>query len=245
MKSILFVITFYVIIMGDTYSQELKDPTVTEIWEPVVRKIDPGKQYGDVPSDALVLFNGKNLDVWESVKGGKALWDISQGAMLVKPGTGDIRTKQSFGSAQLHIEWKSPSEIKGEGQGRGNSGIFLQERYEVQVLDSYESKTYSNGQAGSIYKQYPPLVNATKSPGEWQTYDIIFKAPVFNERGEVTHPATVTVLHNGVLIQNNVTLWGGTEYRGLPTYRAHGKAPIILQDHGDLVEYKNIWIREL
>lgn len=225
--------------------EEGRDPKTTEVWEPAVQKITPGPTAGAPPSDAIVLFDGKNLDKWESANGGPAAWTVSDGVMTVVGGKGDIRTKESFGNFQLHIEWRSPSEVSGEGQGRGNSGVFLQERYEVQVLDSYESRTYANGQASSIYKQSPPLVNATRAPGQWQTYDIIYTAPVFNERGELTHPARVTVLHNGVVTQNNTVIWGGTEYIGLPTYKAHGKAPLRLQDHGNPVSYRNIWIREM
>ncbi|HVF96407.1 MAG TPA: DUF1080 domain-containing protein, partial [Flavisolibacter sp.] len=151
-----------------------------------------------------------------------------------------------FGDCQLHIEWRSPAEVKGEGQGRGNSGIFLMGRYELQVLDSYNSKTYSNGQAGSIYKQHMPLVNATRPPGEWQTYDVVFTAPRFSEDSLLKSPARITVLHNGVLVQNNTQLWGGTQYIGLASYQKHGdKEPIVLQDHGNPVSFRNIWIRPL
>lgn len=225
--------------------EEGKDPKTTEIWDPAVKKITPGSAYGVPPSDAIVLFDGKSLDKWESANGGAAAWNVADGAMMVVRGKGDIRTKELFGNFQLHIEWRSPSEVIGEGQGRGNSGVFLQERYEVQVLDSHESRTYANGQASSIYKQTPPLVNATKGPGEWQTYDIIYTAPVFNDREEVVHPAKVTVLHNGVVTQNGTNIWGGTEYIGLPTYKAHGKGPLRLQDHGNPVSFRNIWIREM
>jgi hypothetical protein len=166
--------------------------------------------------------------------------------MTVVARAGNIKTKQKFGDCQLHIEWRSPTEIKGEGQGRGNSGIFLMEKYELQVLDSYESKTYVNGQAGSIYKQLPPLVNATRAPGEWQTYDVIFTAPRFYENGQVKSQATITVFHNGVLVQNNSTIWGSTQYIGIANYEKHDdKASIVLQDHGNPVSYRNIWIRGL
>jgi hypothetical protein len=166
--------------------------------------------------------------------------------MTVKPGSGGIKTKQGFGSCQLHIEWRAPEVVKGEGQGRGNSGIFLMEQYELQVLDMYNNKTYSNGQAGSIYKQASPLVNASRKPGEWQTYDILFTAPEFYEDGRVQSAARITVLHNGVLIQNNTTIWGRTQYIGIAKYEKHPSAlPIMLQDHGDLVSFRNIWIRPL
>jgi hypothetical protein len=222
-------------------------PEATEFWEPVPRKITAGNEYHLPPSDAIVLFDGKNLNHFESIKSGKTPeWTIENGYFTVKPGSGDIRTKESFGDVQLHIEWASPKVVKGEGQGRGNSGVFLMSTYEVQVLDSYESRTYSNGQAASLYKQYPPLVNATRAPGEWNAYDIIFIAPRFNADGMMVSPAKVTVFHNGVLVQNHVELRGPTEYIGIPNYRAHADAlPIVLQDHGDLVSFRNIWLRKL
>jgi hypothetical protein len=221
------------------------DPKVTEIYQPKAPKITPGATSGDAPSDALVLFDGKSVSEWVGNDGNAPKWEVKEGAITVVRGTGDIKTKRTFGDMQLHIEWRSPTTIVGEGQGRGNSGVFLQELYEVQVLDSYESTTYSNGQAGSLYKQHVPLVNATRKPGEWQTYDIIFTAPRFSENGRVVHPGYVTVLHNGVLIQNHVPLWGPTEYKGLPVYMSHGKGAIRLQDHGNPVSYRNIWVREL
>lgn len=221
------------------------DPKVSEIYEPKAPKITPGAAVGEAPSDAVIIFNGKDLGEWSSLDGSPAKWEVKDGAMTVVKGTGDVKTKRTFGDVQLHIEWRAPSEIVGEGQGRGNSGIFLQERYELQVLDSYESQTYSNGQAGSIYKQHVPLVNATRKPGEWQTYDVIYTAPRFSENGRFVSPAYITVLHNGVLIQNHSAIWGPTEYKGLPVYMNHGKASIKLQDHGNPVSYRNIWIREL
>jgi Domain of Unknown Function (DUF1080) len=228
--------------------QRQGDPKLTEVWEPVPAKVTAGKTPQEPPSDAIVLFNGKNTDAWKQVNNGEACkWEISEmDALTVKPGTGNIQTKQGFGDCQLHIEWRSPAVVKGEGQMRGNSGIFLMGRYELQVLDNFTNKTYSNGQAGSLYKQSIPLVNACKGPGEWQTYDIIFTAPRFNENGTVKDVARITVLHNGVLVQNNTALWGPTEYIGIPQYAKHGdKEPIMLQDHGDLVSFRNIWIRNL
>lgn len=221
------------------------DPKVTEVWDLKPVKISPAKKIGDPPSDAIVLFDGKDLSKWTTAQNSEAKWDIKDDAMIVTKGKGDIKTKQTFGDMQLHIEWRTPDEVVGEGQGRGNSGIFLQERYELQVLDSYESVTYSNGQAGSIYKQSIPLVNACLKPGEWQTYDVIYMAPRFSENGRVIIPAYVTVLQNGVLVQNHTQIQGGTEFKGLPVYRAHGKASIQLQDHGNPVSYRNIWVREL
>ncbi|MCG8309512.1 MAG: DUF1080 domain-containing protein [Cytophagales bacterium] len=220
------------------------EPKLTEVWEPVPAKVTPGENNA-APSDAIILFDGKDLNEWVNSKGGPAEWIVEEDAMTVKPKTGAIKSKLKFSDFQLHIEWRAPSEIVGEGQGRGNSGIFMMEKYELQVLDSYESKTYSNGQAGSIYKQSIPLVNACKGPGEWQTYDVIFMAPEFTEQGTLKSPARITVLHNGILIQNNFELKGPTEYNRLPKYEAHGKGSITLQDHGNPVSYRNIWIREL
>jgi len=220
------------------------EPKLTEVWEPVPAKVTPGEN-GAAPSDAIILFDGKDLNEWTNGEGGAAGWTVENGFMTVKPKTGVIKTKQKFGDFQLHIEWRAPSEIVGEGQGRGNSGIFLMERYELQVLDSYVSKTYSNGQAGSLYKQGIPLVNACKAPGEWQTYDVVFMAPVFTEKGDLKAPARITVFHNGVLIQNNFELRGPTEYNRIPMYEAHGKGSLVLQDHGNPVSYRNIWVREL
>lgn len=222
------------------------DPKMTEVWKPVPPIVSPGSTAAEPPSDALVLFNGKNLDAWESERGGLAGWTVSDGFMTVKPGSGGIRTKEGFGSCQLHIEWKSPAIVKGEGQGRGNSGVFLMGNYEVQILDSYENSTYINGQAASLYKQYAPLVNASRKPGEWQSYDIIFSAPEFYDDGRVRRPAKVTVLHNGVLVQHEAELLGKTQYIGIASYDKHDAAlPILLQDHGDLVSFRNIWIRKL
>ncbi|MCI0488376.1 MAG: DUF1080 domain-containing protein [Blastocatellia bacterium] len=210
--------------------------------------VTPGRTDSASPSDAIVLFDGKDLSKWRSARegGGEAKWQVREGYMQVQPGTGDIATREEFGDCQLHIEWATPAEVKGEGQGRGNSGVFLMERYEVQVLDSYNNKTYYHGQAGAVYKQYAPIVNASRGPGEWQSYDIIFKAPRFDEQGKVIERARMTVLHNGVLIQNNVEIYGNTWHDEPALYIAHGpKASIKLQDHGDLLRYRNIWIRPL
>ncbi len=222
-------------------------PEATEFWEPVPRKVSPGAENHQAPSDAIILFDGKSLDNFISARdGGAAKWTLENGAMTVLPRSGDIKTKEAFGDMQLHIEWASPTVIKGEGQGRGNSGVIIMGLYEVQVLDSYESRTYSNGQAASLYKQYPPLVNAMRAPGEWNTYDIFFTAPRFNQDGMVISPAKVTVIHNGILVQNAVELKGPTEYIGIPNYKAHAEElPFVLQDHGDLVSFRNIWLRKL
>jgi hypothetical protein len=231
------------VIMSQTTQEPAPFPPPNN--EPPV--VTPGQTNSVPPSDAVVLFDGKDMLKWRSLKdGGEAKWQVKDGFVQVVPSTGDIATKQEFGDCQLHIEWATPVEVKGEGQGRGNSGIFLMERYEVQVLDSYQNKTYYHGQAGAIYKQYAPLVNASRKPGEWQTYDIIFKAPKFDEQGKVTERARITVLHNGVLIQNNVEIYGNTYHDRPALYTAHGpKASLKLQDHGDLVRYRNIWIRQL
>ena len=241
MKKIIALIIFSGFILN-IYSQR---PEETEDWSRKPEVVTPGK--GTLPpSDAIILYGGAgDLDKWESAREGPALW-IAGEELTVATRTGGIKTKQSFGDMQLHIEWRSPTEVKGDGQSRGNSGIFLMGKYEVQVLDSYDNETYYNGQAGSIYKQTIPLVNACMPPGEWQTYDIIFKAPVFNEDGHRKFSAYVTVIHNGVLIQNHVEILGTTEFIGPPKNITHpNKQPIHLQDHGDLVSYRNIWVREL
>lgn len=220
------------------------DPALTEVWDPVPGEIDPGDAE-HAPSDAVALFDGTDLAEWRG-RDGTPGWKVEDGAFTVASGTGDLITRRSFGDVQLHIEWRSPTEIIGEGQGRGNSGVFLMGLYEVQVLDSFESRTYSNGQAGSIYKQFIPAVNASRPPGEWQSYDIVFMAPRFASDGQLDRPATMTVLHNGILIHNHVTLRGPTVFIGEPEYQAHeSELPLTLQDHGDLVSFRNVWIREL
>ncbi|MEJ0029787.1 MAG: DUF1080 domain-containing protein [Bacteroidota bacterium] len=234
--------------LAQTTSRDQFDPKVTEFYDLKPEKITPGASNSDAPSDAIVLFNGKDFNEWTSAKeGGAPKWDLKDGAMTVAKGTGDVKTKKEFRDFQLHIEWRTPSEVIGEGQGRGNSGIFLQGLYELQVLDSYESVTYSNGQAGSIYKQEQavPLVNACKKPGEWQTYDVLFTAARFGKGGRMIVPAFVTVFHNGVVIQAHTAITGPTEYKGLPVYKEIDKGPLQLQDHGNPVSYRNIWIREL
>jgi hypothetical protein len=221
-------------------------PENTEIWYPVPAKVTPGEGTA-APSDAIVLFDGTNLNEWESsnAEDPTVKWKLEGGNLIAVGGVGSIQTKRWFGDCQLHIEFRSPAEVKGDGQGRGNSGIFLQNLYEVQVLDGWENSTYSNGMLGSIYKQYAPLVNPAKKPGEWQTYDIIYTAPVFGLNGVLVTPGYLTVLLNGVLVQNHSELKGSTEYIGMPKYNAHGLAPISLQDHSNPVAYRNIWIRQL
>lgn len=223
-------------------------PQMTEFWEPEVKVITPGNTSAAAPSDAIILFDGKDASKWRGQGNSPAKWTVKDNVLTVNKGTGDIWTKQEFGDFQLHIEWQIPADITGKSQARGNSGIFLQDRYELQVLDSYNNRTYANGQAGSIYKQNPPLVNAMRKAGDWNVYDIIYTAPRFKENGTLFSPARVTVMHNGVLIQNNFEIKGATEYIGLPSYKSHGKAPLHLQDHGDpskAISYRNIWIREL
>lgn len=224
---------------------QITDPKATEVWKPAPSVITPGTATNTAPSDAIVLFDGKNTMEWTHADGSAVKWEVADNAMTVVKGAGGIKTKRTFGDCQLHIEWRTPAEVVGKGQGRGNSGIFLQSRYELQVLDNYENETYSNGQAASIYKQSIPLVNACRPPGEWQTYDVIYTAPRFNEDGVKVAAAHITVLHNGVLVQNNTEIKGTTEYIGLPKNSKHGKAPIMLQDHSNPVSYRNIWIREL
>ncbi|MEX0883237.1 MAG: DUF1080 domain-containing protein [Cyclobacteriaceae bacterium] len=222
-------------------------PEATEFYEPKVRPVKPGTQNHLPPEDAIVLFGGNNLDAWVSEKDGSAAaWKVEDNHFTVTPKTGGIKSKENFGDVQIHVEWRAPSVVKGTGQGRGNSGFFFMGKYELQVLDSYENETYSNGQAASIYKQHPPLVNAMRPPGEWNTYDAVFTAPRFNKDGMLIAPARITVFHNGILVQNNVELKGPTEYIGIPHYVAHpAQLPIHLQDHGDLVSYRNIWARKL
>jgi hypothetical protein len=231
------------------------DPKATEQWQPVPPIVSPGKVAGAPPSDAIVLFDGKNLDGWVSTKDhSPARWNVKDGVLTVDKSLGNIETKQLFRNYQLHLEWRIPKDITGEGQLRGNSGLFLASTgpgdagYEVQILDSWKNTTYVNGQAASIYKQSPPLVNAMTSPGAWQTYDVIWTAPTFEADGTLKAPGYVTVLHNGVLVQNHYRLAGETTYIGKPEYRAYQRAAIKLQAHGDpspAISFRNIWIRQL
>ena len=236
------------------FAQQAK-PEDTEIWEPIPKVVTPGAAFRDAPSDAIVLFDGKNLDEWvQNADGSPAKWDVANGILTVNKHYGNIETKRKFNSYQLHLEWRVPANITGSGQARGNSGLFLASTgkgdagYELQVLDSYNNKTYVNGMAGSLYKQAIPLANPGRKPGEWQTYDVIWNAPVFNEDGSVKTPAHATVFFNGVLVENNFELKGPTLYIGKPEYKAHGACPIKLQAHGDKSEplsFRNIWVREL
>jgi len=224
----------------------LPKPELTEIWSPVPPKVEPAARTGDPPSDAIVLFNGKDLGGWESAKGGAAQWTVENGEMVDQPKAGDIQTSQKFGDMQLHIEWMVPVlPPDRKGQDRGNSGVYLQGLYELQVLDSYDNPTYVNGEAGSIYKQSAPLVNALKRAPNWQSYDVVYYAPRFYGDGTLAEPARVTVLLNDILVQSNFAIKGPTEYRGLPVYKAHGDGPILLQAHNNAVRYRNIWVRKL
>lgn len=226
------------------FAQADGDPTKTEVWKPVPATVTTPRD--KAPSDAIVLFDGKDLSAWEGEQGGPVRWTVADGAATVVPDGGGIRTKQRFCDIQLHVEWRTPTQTQGfDGQQRGNSGIFLQGLYELQVLDSYHNPTYANGQAASIYKQAIPLVNAARAPGEWQAYDVIWKAPRFSQGGGLVSPARITVLHNGVLVQNDTVLSGKTEYIGAPSYAPHECAPITLQEHHSKVSYRNIWVREL
>jgi hypothetical protein len=231
------------------------DPKATEQWQPVPPVVTPAKVPGGPPSDAIVLFDGRNLDEWaETQDHSPARWKVAKGVLVVDKSAGNIETKRSFGSYQLHLEWRIPKDITGSGQARGNSGVFLASTangdggYEVQILDSFKNETYVNGQAASVYKQSPPLVNVMRPPGEWQTYDIVWTAPTFDSQGSLKTPAYVTVLQNGVLVQDHFVLQGETRYIGQPFYRPYERAPIKLQAHGDPsppISFRNIWVREL
>ncbi len=233
------------------FAQAPKEWEIHDMNRPRPRAVDPGtastpEQPGRPPSDAIVLFDGKDLSKWEADKGGPAGWKVAGGIMEVVKGTGSIHTAEGFGDVQLHAEWQAPSPAVGEGQDRGNSGVFLMGMYEVQVLDSYQAETYADGQAAALYGQYPPLVNATRPPGQWQTYDIVFHRPRFGGDGKLLRPATATVIHNGVLVQDNQELTGPTAHKARPPYKAHAdKLPLGLQDHSHPVRYRNIWVREL
>jgi hypothetical protein len=236
-------------------SAEPTDPKATEQWEPVPKIVTPGKRDDAPPSDAVVLFDGHDLSQWEASKDhSPAHWNVHDGVVTVDKATGNIQTRQHFRNYQLHLEWQEPKDITGEGQGRGNSGLFLastgpgDEGYEIQILDSWKNTTYVNGQAASVYKQTPPLVNAMRPPGEWQTYDVVWTAPVFAADGTVKSPGYVTLFHNGVLVQNHTQLAGETLYIGKPKYKPYEDAAIKLQAHGDHsqpISFRNIWVRPL
>ncbi len=249
-QKIFFKLFILLFISHGLFSQTDMKPEDTEVWQPIPPKVTPGQNNYAPPSDAIILFNGENLDEW--IVGYNTEWTVKDGIVTITPSMEkkisptSIRTKKEFGDMQLHVEWRSPAEIDSSGQRRGNSGIIIQGRYEVQVLDSYDNPTYINGQAASIYKQHVPLVNASRPPGEWQYYDIFFTAPRFDVHGNVLKPAYVTVVHNGVLVQYNTEIQGTIKHVGYPEYTAHPlKQPLYLQDHGNAVSYRNIWVREL
>lgn len=239
------------VIAGDKDPRTQKmSPQMTELYAPVPPVVEAGDfACNTAPSDAIVLFDGKDLEAWRREDGSAAGWIVNgDGTMTVNKGSGDILTKENFGSFQLHLEWCVPEDISGAGQARGNSGVFLQDRYEVQILDSYRNETYVNGSAASIYKQAAPLANPCRKPGEWNEYDIIYTSPVFREDGTYRSHPYVTVIFNGVVVQNNTMILGTTEYIGLPVVSAHGEAPLRLQSHGDPsapISFRNIWLRKL
>ena len=263
---------FSCFIIGISWSVQAQEgaaitPESTELYVDL-EQVSPGLTPQEAPSDAIVLFDGTDLAGWQAMQlriagdmpgmvesiadyvPGRATeparWEVANGVMTVAPGTGAIETKQAFGDVQVHLEWNAPVAEGKSGQGYSNSGVFFMGLYEVQILNSYKNETYNNGQASSVYKQHIPLVNASKAPGEWQSYDIIFMAPRFSEKGRLVSPARITVFHNGVLVQNNVELLGPTTYIGASHYTPHPeKMPLALQDHGDPVQFRNIWIREL
>jgi len=231
--------------------QQQPDPKDTEVWAPEPVRVVPAFST-TAPSDAVVLFDGKDLREWVAAAAPDkpAGWTVANNVLTVHGGSGDIQTRRLFGDYQLHLEWRVPTTLGGTGQARGNSGLFLASTgagrgYELQILDCAGNTTYVNGQAASLYKQTAPLANACAAAGEWQTYDVIWTAPRFGADGALLAPAYVTALHNGVLVQNHVALQGETVYAGKPFYRAHGPAPIKLQDHGDAVSFRNIWVRPL
>ncbi len=259
MKKMILGLTM-IFIMAGTVSAQKKfaswqdsiayEASLSEIWTPVPKAVMPGNFISEPPSDAIILYNGKDLSAFHGRNGKKIGWVLEpDGALTDVKGAGDIITNESFGDCQLHLEFRTPSVVKGAGQSRGNSGVFLMEQYEIQILDSYQNPTYVNGQAAAVYKQHIPLVNASRPPGNWQAYDIIFTAPRFNADGTLLSPARVTLLHNGVLVQNNVSLIGPTDWVIKPVYKKHAdKLPLFFQDHGDdgnPISLRNIWIRPL
>ncbi|MEX0601512.1 MAG: DUF1080 domain-containing protein [Rhodothermales bacterium] len=254
MKQLILLFALMLFAAPSSFAQEGRDPANWEIHDRerpqprVVMPPTPGTQdkAGRPPSDAIVLFGGTGLSDWETSDGDLAPWVSTTEYFQVRPGTGGIQTKEGFGDVQLHVEWTAPKPPVGEDQDRGNSGVFLMGRYEVQVLDSYTSETYPDGQASAVYGQYPPLVNAMRAPGEWNTYDIVFTRPRFDEQGELASPAYVTVFHNGVLVQNHEELTGPSGHYARPDYEAHAdRLPISLQDHDHEVRFRNIWVRDL
>ena len=246
-----FVCVLSLLFASASHAQVNAKWKIHDLNRPVPSVITPGTAStqdspGKAPSDSIVLFDGKDLSQWLDKDGAAAEWEVQNGYFQVVPKTGYIHTKTPFGDCQLHVEFSEPVPPKGESQERGNSGVFLMGLYEIQVLDSFENKTYADGQAAAVYGQYPPLVNASRPPGQWQSYDIVFHAPHFDHSGKLIKSARVTVFHNGILVQDNVEIRGRTAIGDIPTYvPGPDKLPLALQDHGDLVRYRNIWIREL
>lgn len=253
---ILIACSFSVVANAQNWDSLSREAAKTEIWEPQPQVVKPLDVFMPAPADAVILFDGNGLNAWRSVNDTSqaAGWNVKNGVMTVDKSTGNIETKQRFMDYQLHLEWRIPASISGDGQIRGNSGLFLASTgsgdagYEIQILDNYNNKTYANGQVGSVYKQSIPLANACKKTGEWQSYDIVWKAPRFKPDGSLLTPAYVTVVHNGIVLQNNFELKGETKWIGPPSYTAHGACPIKLQSHGDPSEpisFRNIWVRPL
>ncbi len=230
----------------DAHSQALSPWRAHDANRPRPSVVQPADELGAAPSDAIRLFDGSDLAQWTSPDGEATKWKLADGCLVPTPNAGPIQTTKSFGDVQLHLEWSSPQPVSGGGQGRGNSGVFLMTKYEVQILDSYQNVTYADGQAAAVYGQYPPLVNATRPPGEWQTYDIVFRRPHFDEDGRLKAPGVMTVFHNGVLVQDHVELWGPTNWLEFDEYQQHpNELPIALQDHGNPVRFRHIWARRL
>lgn len=251
-RLLLFFYIFPVSVIATAQDISTKDftkPQTTEVWEPRPRIVTPGTGTG-APSDAIILFDGKDMNKWMMVKdSSSAKWKLENGIMTIDPAAGDIQTKQKFGDCQLHIEFRLPADAKSSSNrdNAGNSGVFMQERYEVQIFDSYQNEVplYANGQTGSIYKQVIPLANASSKPGEWNAFDIYYTAPRFRYNGSVEKPAYITLVHNGVLTLNHFDIQGTIQYIGTPRYEVHDKASLRLQCHGSAVSFRNIWIREL
>ncbi|MEJ7769790.1 MAG: DUF1080 domain-containing protein [Chitinophagaceae bacterium] len=246
--SFLFTIAFTHAQKQSVFKKDFSKPEATEVWNPKPAIITPGIGTAP-PSDAIVLFDGKNLDNWETIDGSAPKWLVENGVMTIKQGTVDLRTKQKFGDCQLHIEFKIPNDLKslGVNTNAGNSGVFLQERYEVQIFDSYNNHTplYANGQTGSIYKQVIPMANASSKNGEWNIFDIYYTAPTFLDNGTLDKAAFITVIQNGVLTLNHFKIQGNSTYIGIPKYELHDKASVRLQSHGSAVSFRNIWLRDI
>jgi len=248
LKSVQFILIGAIGLAGSGLAQSPSTWKIHDMKRPHPAVVMPGQpdRLAAPPSDAVILFDGKDLSQWSTAQGEPAKWKVENGSMVAVKGSGNVQTKSGWGDVQLHIEWAAPTLEQDQGQDRGNSGVYLMGLYEVQVLDSYQSQTYADGQAAGIYGQFPPLVNASRPPGEWQSYDIVFRRPRFDGGGSLLRPARLTVLHNGILVQDNVALWGPTNWLEYDPYNAHpDKLPLLLQDHGSPVRFRNIWLREL